>query len=120
MELTQFNYFVEHGVLTFEDGRGQSPPLHQSPNADGRGQAPTEGSKGEGRLVLHPERYEATVTELLREVLAIQAAGDPKRAEAFFSRWTSWTDELHAPLAKRLRDAEGPRYRLMRYAALGE
>jgi hypothetical protein len=67
--------------------------------------------------VLHPERYEATVSELLREVLAIQAAGDAQRAEEFFARWTGWTPELHDPLAARLRAAEGPRYRLVRYAA---
>ena len=47
-------------------------------------------------------------------------AGDPARAEAFFGRWTGWTPELHEPLAARLREAEGPRYRLVRYAALGE
>ncbi len=93
MQLAQFNYFLDRGLLTVDAKR---------------------------RLVLHQERHEATVTELLREVLAIQAGGDPKRAEAFFARWTGWTNELHAPLAARLREAEGPRYRLMRYGALGE
>jgi hypothetical protein len=93
MQLAQFNFFLDRGLLTVD---------------------------GERRLVVHPGRYEATVTELLREVLAIQAAGDPKRAEAFFTRWTGWTEELHVPLAARLREAEGPRYRLFRYGALGE
>jgi hypothetical protein len=93
MQLAQFNFFLDRGLLTFE---------------------------GERRLVLHAERYAATVTELLREVLALQAAGDPQRAEAFFARWTTWTAELHDPLAARLREAEGPRYRLVRYGALGE
>jgi hypothetical protein len=93
MQLAQFNYFLDRGLLTVD---------------------------GEGRLVLHAEKYEATTTELLREVLAVQAAGDPARAEAFFGRWTGWTPDLHEPLAARLREAEGPRYRLVRYAELGE
>ncbi len=93
MQLSQFNWFLDRGLLSFD---------------------------AERRLVLHPERYEATVTELLREVLTIQAAGDPQKAEAFFGRWTAWTDDLHAPLAARLRQAEGPRFRLVRYGALGE
>jgi hypothetical protein len=93
MQLAQFNFFLDRQLLTLDADR---------------------------RLVLHPERYEETVTALLREVLALQAAGDPQRAQAFFQRWTTWTDELHAPLAARLREAEGPRFRLVRYAALGE
>jgi hypothetical protein len=88
MQLAQFNFFLERGLLA---------------------------NDAEGRLVLHPERYEPTVAELLREVLAIQAAGDPQRAEAFFTRWTTWTAEVHDALAARLRTAEGPRYRLVRY-----
>ena len=93
MQLAQFNYFLDRGLLAVDD---------------------------EGLLLLRPDRYEATVTELLREVLAIQAAGDPERAKAFFGRWTAWTPEVHEPLAARLREAEGPRFRLVRYAALGE
>jgi hypothetical protein len=93
MQLAQLNYFLDRGLLTVDAA---------------------------GRLVLHPERYEATVTELLGEVLAIQAAGDPQRAAAFFGRWTGWTAELHEPLGTRLREAEGPSYRLVRYGVLGE
>ena len=93
MQLAQLNFFLDRGLLAVDE---------------------------EGRLLLRPDRYEATVTELLREVLAIQAAGDPERAKAFFARWTAWTPELHEPLAARLREAEGPRFRLVRYAALGE
>jgi len=93
MQLAQLNYFLDRELLTVD---------------------------GDGRLVLHPELYDATVTDLLRTVLALQAAGDPERAAAFFARWSGWTDELHEPLAARLREAQGPRYRLVRYGALGE
>ena len=72
------------------------------------------------RLAIRYEKYGETVKALLAEVLELQAQGDLAAAEAFFTRWTAWTDELHEPLARRLREAEGPRYRLVRYAALGE
>jgi hypothetical protein len=73
-----------------------------------------------GRLVLHPERYAAVVRELLAEVMELQLAGDPAAAEAFFTRWTAWRHDLHEPLAERLREAQGTRYRLVRYGALEE
>ncbi len=93
MQLAQFNYFLDRGLLAMDPA---------------------------GRLVIRYDRYAATVRELLGEVLALQRAGDPKAAEAFFSRWTTWTPELHETLGSRLGEAEGPRYRLVRYAALGE
>ena len=91
MELVQLNYFLDRGLL-----------------------APD----GDGRLAIRYERFGETVTALLAEVLELQAQGDPAAAEAFFARWTAWTDDLHEPLARRLRDAAGPRFRLVRYAAL--
>jgi len=93
MQLAQFNYFLDRGLLAMDPA---------------------------GRLAIRYDRYAATVRELLGEVLALQRAGDPGAAEAFFSRWTAWTPELHEALGARLREAEGPRYRLVRYAALGE
>lgn len=93
MELAQFNYFLDRGLLAIDAG---------------------------GRLAVRYDRYGETVKALLAEVLELQAGGDPAAAEAFFARWTAWSDELHEPLARRLREAEGPRYRLVRYAALGE
>lgn len=93
MMLAQMNYFLDRGLLAAD---------------------------GDARLTVDYERYPETVAAMLAEVLALQRQGDPAAAEAFFTRWTSWTDELHEPLAARLREAGGPRYRLVRYAALGE
>ncbi len=93
MQLAQFNDFLDRGLLAADAA---------------------------GRLEIHYDRYDATVRALLAEVMALQRAGDPAAAEAFFTRWTGWTGELHEPLAARLREAEGPRYRLVRYATLGE
>ena len=60
------------------------------------------------------------MTSLLREVLSLQYNGDRAAAAKFFDRWGAWTPDLHEKLAARMRDAQGARYRLVRYAALGE
>jgi hypothetical protein len=93
MQLMQLNWFLEHGLLDFDRA------AHQ--------------------LSIHYERYHAVVAELLEQVLAIQQAGDKAGAERFIERWSAW-DERHQALAKALRDAEKSRFRLVRYAALGE
>lgn len=93
MELVQFNWFLDQGLLAVD---------------------------GQGRLTIRFERYPTAVASLLEQVLALQSGGDPKAAEAFFERWSAWTATLHEPLGKRLREAEGPRYRRVRYGALGE
>jgi hypothetical protein len=94
MQLAQFNYFLDKGLLAFNDASG--------------------------RLAIRFERYADVVTSLLRAVLAIQHAGDKEAAGRFFDRWGAWTPELHERLADRIREAQGPRFRLVRYAALGE
>jgi hypothetical protein len=94
MQLAQFNYFLDRGLLAFD---GVS-----------------------GRLAIRYERYADVVTALLREVLAIQHAGDKAAAGHFFDRWGAWMPELHERLADHIREAQGPRFRLVRYAALGE
>jgi hypothetical protein len=93
MQLAQFNWFLDRGLLQVDAA---------------------------GRLLLDEDRYPEAVASLLREVMALQGAGDPARAEAFFGRWTAWTDDLHEAIAKRMREAGGPRFRLVRYGALGE
>lgn len=94
MQLAQFNFFLDRGLLTAAPG---------------------------GRLVIHYERYAETVKALLEQVISLQLGGDPAAVEKFFDRWTSWTEPLHEAIGKRLREAEGAsRYRLVRYGALGE
>ena len=63
MQLIQWNWFMEHGVLRFENGR----------------------------LRIDYRRYPEAVTSLLREVLAIQRKGDRAAANAFVERWTHGT-----------------------------
>lgn len=93
MQLMQFNWFLDRGVLVFDPA---------------------------GRLAIDDDRYHPAVEALLREVLAIQDSGDPARADEFITRWSAWDEGLHGRLAERIRDQQRYRYRLFTYAALGE
>lgn len=90
MQLIQWNWFLEHGVLRMENGR----------------------------LRIDYGRYPAAVDGLLREVLAIQRAGDRTRANAFVDRWTQWRPEMHEAIAQRMRESERTRFNLVTYEAI--
>ncbi|MDQ4086772.1 MAG: NUDIX hydrolase [Pseudomonadota bacterium] len=90
MQLMQFNWFLERGVLS-------SDPASQ-------------------RLAIDYERYPQAVTDLLREVLALQDRGDEAAADAFITRLMRWDEALHGRLAERIRAQQRYRYRLFTYA----
>jgi hypothetical protein len=93
MQLMQWNWFIERGVVALENGR----------------------------LRIRHDRYPAAVESLLREVLAIQAAGDVPRAERFIDEWTRWDPAVHGVTAAAMRGAPAAsRVWLVRYAALDE
>ena len=94
MQLMQWNWFLEHGVLAFEPASG--------------------------RMRIDYARYHDAVAALLREVIALQEAGDPARAAAFIEQWGGWRDELHGRVAANIRAEQHYRYRLFTYGALGE
>jgi Zincin-like metallopeptidase len=94
MQLMQMNFFLERGLLAFDDKTG--------------------------RLRVRYERYPETVAALLERVLSVQAAGDTASADAFIEQYTTWTPELHERVAASMRATERFRYRLVRYQALGE
>lgn len=94
MQLIQFNWFLENGLI--------------------------EADPKTARLKINYAKYPEVVQSLLEEVLKLQADGDKAAAAAFFDRWTKWTPEVHEKLAARIRDAQGARWRNVRYAALGE
>ena len=64
------------------------------------------------------DRYDLAVGDLLEEVLAIQRAGEPVRAEAFIERYAVWDPSLHGEIATRIRNSVRYRYYLMRYAVI--
>ncbi len=92
MQLMQFNFFMEHGLLEMD------------------------GSPAE--LVINYARYHEVVTSMLEQVLAIQHAGDYAQADAFVTRWNYWNEQLHGALAGRLRDAGIFRRTLVKYSVL--
>ena len=93
MQLVQFNWFLDKGLITADKN---------------------------ARLTIHYDKYPEVVTSLVAEVLKLQHEGDKAATAAFFEKWTTWTPELHEKLASRIRDAQGPRFRIVKYAALGE
>lgn len=94
MQLMQWNYFLDNGLLAFDARNGE--------------------------LVVHYDRYPEVVGKLLAEVLAIQYSGDKNASDRFIDKYTTWSPEVHEKIASKIRAQQKYRFRLMRYAALGE
>jgi len=92
MQLMQWNYFLESGLLSFDHGK----------------------------LRIHYDKYHDAVGKLLRRVLEVQYQGDKAAAARFIEQYTSWDDNLHGAIAKNIRDQQRYRFRVFKYAALGE
>ena len=93
MQLMQFNYFMEHGLI---EPRGDT-----------------------ALLAINYDRYHEIVTALLGEVLHLQYAGDYEATKAFVERWNYWDDRVHGRLAELMRDQVKYRGTMVRYAILG-
>jgi hypothetical protein len=92
MQLMQLNYFLDQGLLELRpDG------LH-----------------------IHYAKYPEVVGGLLREVLALQRAGDKPASDRFIERYTRWDEAVHGAIAARMRAQQKYRYTLVNYSALGE
>ena len=94
MQLVQFNWFLDKGLMRADPATA--------------------------RLTIGYDRYVDTVDSLLKEVLRLQHAGDKAAVDEFFQKWTSWTPQLHDKLAERIRAAQGARFRIVKYGALGD
>jgi Zincin-like metallopeptidase len=92
MQLMQWNFFLENGLLTFENGR----------------------------LRIHYDKYHDVVGKLLKKVLEVQYNGDKAASDRFIDQYFVWKDDLHGVVAKNIRDQQRYRFRLFKYAALGE
>ena len=92
MQLMQWNFFLENGLLTFENGR----------------------------LRIHYDKYHDVVGKLLKKVLEVQYDGDKAASDRFIDQYAVWKDDLHGVVAKNIRDQQRYRFRLFKYAALGE
>jgi hypothetical protein len=92
MQLMQWNFFLENGLLSFENGK----------------------------LRIHYEKYHSVVGKLLEKVLDVQYAGDKAGADRFIDQYTTWKEDLHGVIAKSIREQSRYRFRVFKYAALGE
>ncbi|HYH07216.1 MAG TPA: NUDIX hydrolase [Thermoanaerobaculia bacterium] len=93
MQLVQFNWFLDKGLI--------------------------KADPGTGRLTIDYTKYPEAVNTLLKEVLNLQHQGDKAATAAFFQKWTAW-GPTHEKLAERIRNAQGARFRIVRYGALNE
>jgi hypothetical protein len=94
MQLMQWNFFLQNGLLTFD-----------------------AGSK---TLRIHYDKYHEVVGKMLAETLEVQYQGDKAAADRFIEKYATWDEELHGAIARKIREAQRYRFRLFKYAALGE
>ncbi len=94
MQLMQWNFFLENGVLSFDNATK--------------------------KLKINYGKYHDVVGKLLEKVLEVQYQGDKAGADRFVDEYTKWDDNLHGVVAKNIRDQQRYRFRLFKYAALGE
>jgi Zincin-like metallopeptidase len=92
MQLMQWNFFMENGLLTFESGK----------------------------LRIHYDKYHDVVGKLLKKVLDVQYQGDKAASDRFIEEYTKWDDNPHAVIAKNIRERQRYRFRVFKYGALGE
>ena len=94
MQLMQWNFFLENDLLRYDQ-------------------------KSE-RLMINYDKYHETVGKLLAKVFEIQFNGDKNASDRFIDKYTIWNENLHGTIAKNIRDQQRYRFRLFKYAALGE
>jgi len=94
MQLMQWNFFLENGLLKFD-------PVSKT-------------------LRIDYDKYHDVVGKMLRKVLAVQYEGDKGAADRLIDEYTKWDENLHGVIAKNIRDSQRYRFRLFKYAALGE
>ena len=94
MQLMQWNFFLENGLLTFD-------PASKT-------------------LRIHYEKYHDVVGKMLAQTLNVQYQGDKAAADRFIDQYSTWDENLHEAIAKNIRDSQRYRFRLFEYAALRE
>lgn len=92
MQLMQWNFFLENGLLSFDNAK----------------------------LTIHYDKYHQVVGKMLAKTLEVQYSGDKAAADAFIDQYASWNDNLHEAIARPIREQSRYRFRLFKYAALGE
>jgi Zincin-like metallopeptidase len=94
MQLMQWNFFLENGLLSFD-------PATKT-------------------MRVHYEKYHDVVGKMLEKTLAVQYEGDKAAADKFIDQYTRWDENLHGAIAANIRAQQRYRFRIFKYAALGE
>ena len=94
MQLMQWNFFLENGLLSFDTA------------------AKT--------LRIHYDKYHDVIGKMLAKTLEVQYQGDKAAADRFIDEYAKWDDNLHGVIAANIRAQQKYRFRLFKYAALGE
>lgn len=94
MQLMQWNFFLENGLLSFD-------PATKT-------------------LRIHYDKYHDVVGKMLAKTLEVQYQGDKAGADRFIDQYAKWDDNLHGVIAANIRAQQKYRFRLFKYAALGE
>lgn len=94
MQLMQWNFFLENGLLSFD-------PAAKT-------------------LRIHYDKYHDVVGKMLAKTLEVQYQGDKAGADRFIDQYAKWDDNLHGVIAANIRAQQKYRFRLFKYAALGE
>ncbi len=92
MQLMQWNFFLEQGLLSFASGK----------------------------LRIHYDKYHEVVGMMLAKTLEVQAEGDKALADHFIEQYSNWDVRLHGLVAQNIRAQQQHRFRIFKYAELGE
>lgn len=94
MQLMQWNFYLENGLLSFD-------PASKT-------------------LRINYGKYHEVVGKMLARTLDVQYQGDKSAADQFIDQYAKWDDNLHGVVAANIRSQQMYRFRLFKYAALGE
>jgi hypothetical protein len=94
MQLMQWNFYLENGLLSFDPA---TKTLH-----------------------VNYDKYHDVVGKMLEQTLAVQYEGDKAASDKFIDQYTKWDDNLHGVIAANIRAQQRYRFRVFKYAALGE
>jgi hypothetical protein len=94
MQLMQWNFFLENGLLSFD-------PATKT-------------------LQVHYDKYHDVVGKMLEKTLAVQYEGDKAASDRFIDQYTKWDENVHGVIAANIRAQQKYRFRVFKYAALGE
>src|ERR1043165_6314410 len=94
MQLMQWNFFLENGLLSFDPA---TKTMH-----------------------INYDKYHEVVGKMLEKTLAVQYEGDKEASDKFIDQYTKWDDNLHGVIAANIRAQQRYRFRVFKYAALGE